>query len=178
MRKLKNEELERKSIQDIKDSAKIPITVVLDNVRSMNNVGSVFRTSDAFLIQEILLTGITSTPPHREIHKTALGATDTVEWKYFESIILAINYLKLENYTIVAVEQTTESISLIDFQPLHNSKYALIFGNEVEGVSQDALGFADFSLEIPQFGNKHSFNISVSVGIVLWDITSKLKYFL
>ncbi|MFN0047864.1 MAG: RNA methyltransferase [Cytophagales bacterium] len=175
MRKLKNEELDRKSMQDFKSSLKVPIIIVLDDVRSMNNIGSIFRTSDAFLIEKIYLCGITATPPHREIQKTALGATESVDWQYFENITLAINSLKVNNYEVVAVEQTTNSIYLDSFIAEKEKKYALIFGNEVDGVSEEAIAMCQYSLEIPQFGSKHSFNISVSVGIVLWDIFTKLN---
>lgn len=174
MRKLKNEELERKTVEDFKESTKNPIIIVLDNVRSMNNIGSIFRTSDAFLVEKLYLCGITAVPPHREIQKTALGATESVDWKYFESITEAIYQLKESGYKIVAVEQTTESIFLDLFAPLKGEKFALIFGNEIDGVSDEAINSCDYSLEIPQFGSKHSFNISVSVGIVLWDLIYKI----
>ncbi len=175
MRKLKNEELERKSVADFRRSEKSPIAIVLDNVRSMNNIGSVFRTSDAFLVEKIYLCGITATPPHRDIHKTALGATETVAWQYFESVEMCIEKLKAENYEIVAIEQTTNSQNLHSFTLDKFAKYALIFGNEVDGVSENVMPLCDFSIEIPQLGHKHSLNISVSAGIVLWDFISKLN---
>lgn len=168
MKKLTNEELGRLSVEDFKESQKLPVVIVLDNVRSLNNVGSVFRTSDAFRIEEILLCGITGTPPHREIQKTALGATDSVAWRYFGSTGDALKYLKSERYSIVAVEQVDKSISLKDFHPDKKSRYAFAFGNEIHGVSQEIIDEADLCLEIPQFGTKHSFNISISAGIVLW----------
>ncbi len=174
MRKLKNEELNRLDIDDYKASDKLPIVVVLDNVRSMNNVGSAFRTSDAFAIESIALCGITAQPPHREIHKTALGATDSVEWKYFESTEAACESLKAAGYSIYAVEQVEESTSLEQFKP--EGKIAVVFGNEVFGVEDEVVALADGYLEIPQFGTKHSLNISVSIGVVLWDLVTKLKF--
>ncbi|MBN1182739.1 MAG: RNA methyltransferase [Bacteroidales bacterium] len=173
MRKLKNEELNRKSIQEFKASVKQPIIIVLDNIRSLHNVGSVFRTADAFLIESVYLCGITGTPPHREIQKSALGATESVDWKYFENTIDAIEKLKKDNVKVVAVEQTSTSISLIDFTLDLNERTALIFGHEIKGVDQDVINQCDYCIEIPQLGTKHSFNISVSVGIVLWDLLNK-----
>lgn len=177
MQKLKNEELERISTDEYKNSTKTPVVIVLDNVRSMNNIGSAFRTADSFLIEEILLTGITARPPHREINKTALGATDSVPWQYFDQPTAAIDYLHKKNYQVLAVEQAHESTKLHDFNPQANTKYALVFGNEVKGVSDEVMGQVDGCLEIPQKGSKHSLNISVSIGIVLWDLAQKMKIF-
>jgi 23S rRNA (guanosine2251-2'-O)-methyltransferase len=175
MRKLRNEELDRKSVEEFHDSEKTPIVLVLDNVRSMNNVGSVFRTADAFLIEGIYLCGFTPVPPHREIQKTALGATETVLWKHFASTSEAISELKKEGRKIFAIEQAEKSISLSDFSAAKNEKLALVFGNEVEGVQQEIINDCDGVIEIPQYGMKHSLNISVSAGIVLWDISEKLR---
>lgn len=173
MRKLLNSELNRLSANDFKEADKLPVVIVLDNIRSQHNIGSVFRTSDAFLMQAIYLCGITATPPHREIHKTALGATDTVSWKYFETTRMAIEALKSEGYKIIAIEQAEESINLEDFSVDNNEKTALIFGNEVDGVSEEIMQLADACIEIPQYGTKHSLNISVSAGIVIWEISRK-----
>jgi len=175
MQKLKNEELNRLSPEEFKTHSKAPIILILDNIRSMDNVGSAFRTSDAFLIEAIYLTGITAQPPHRGINKTALGATDTVNWSYFKTTEEAVNFAKSQDYIITAVEQADDSTYLNDFDPSKNSKYALVFGNEVFGVEEEIVQQADICLEIPQFGTKHSLNISVSIGVVLWDITSKLS---
>lgn len=175
MRKLNNEELPRLSVDDFKKAGKIPIVVVLDNVRSCNNVGSVFRTSDAFLVHKICLCGITATPPDKEIHKTALGAENTVEWNYFKTTEEAVDVLKKEGYSIIAVEQVVRSISLNEYLPAPEEKLALIFGNEVKGVQQEVINLCDKTIEIPQFGTKHSFNIAVSAGIVLWDLFNKLR---
>ena len=175
MRKLENKELERKSIADFKQAEKAPISIILDDIRSLHNIGSVFRTSDAFLIEKIYLCGITATPPNKEIHKTALGATETVSWEYNNNVIEVIEKLKHENVLVYAVEQVENAIFLNDFQPLKNQKYALIFGNEVYGVSEEAVKISDGSIEIPQLGTKHSLNISVSAGIVVWDLFQKLK---
>jgi len=174
MRKLRNSELNRISIEEFKNSKKIPLIIVLDNIRSLNNIGSVFRTSDAFLIEKILLCGITACPPKNEIHKTALGATDSVDWEYFENTIDAIKKLKVENYIIVSIEQVEKSISLLDFYPDKNKKYAFVLGNEVKGVLQEVVDLSDFCIEIPQYGTKHSLNISVSTGVVIWDFFSKI----
>lgn len=168
-RKLQNEELHRIGLEEFKAAPKIPIAIVLDNVRSLNNVGSVFRTSDAFRLKGLYLCGITATPPNREIHKTALGAEESVEWEYSKETLPVINRLKTEGYRIFAVEQTENSLSLESFIFSPTEKYALIFGNEVKGVQQDVIEQAEGCIEIPQFGTKHSFNISVSVGIVLWQ---------
>ncbi|MCD6113408.1 MAG: RNA methyltransferase [Bacteroidales bacterium] len=175
MRKLKNSELNRINVNEFKNAKKNPIVIVLDNIRSLNNIGSVFRTSDAFRIEGIHLCGITATPPHRDIQKTALGATKSVDWKYFSSTIESINYLKKNNYKIYAVEQVDKSIMLNDFKPDIDDKLAFIFGNEVNGVEDSVIDIVDNCIEIPQYGTKHSFNISVSVGIVLWDAFLKLK---
>lgn len=168
MRKLKNSELNRLSVDEFKKIEKLPLVVVLDNVRSLNNVGSVFRTADGFLIERILLCGITAQPPHRDIHKTALGATDSVNWEYHKTTEQAVNKLKEEGYKICSIEQADKSIMLNEFIPESNQKYALIFGHEVKGVQQYIVENSDLCLEIPQEGTKHSFNISVSAGIVLY----------
>ncbi len=175
MRKLKNSELNRKSVEEFKRTKKNPFIVVLDNIRSLNNIGSVFRTADGFLIEGVYLCGITATPPHKDIRKTALGATDSVEWKYFKKTTDAIEQLRKEGYCIIAIEQTDESIMLNEFNVQTNESYALIFGHEMKGVDQSVIDICDISIEIPQYGTKHSFNISVSVGIVLWDLMNKLK---
>jgi len=175
MRKLKNEELGRLSPDEYKVSNKLPVVVVLDNVRSMNNIGSAFRTADAFRIEKIILTGISATPPHREIHKTALGATKTVDWEYVPETLVAIHQLKKEGYQVLAVEQTTDSISLEQMTPLKGKSYGLVFGNEINGVQEAVVQEADASLEIPQFGSKHSLNIAVSIGVVLWSFSKALR---
>ena len=174
-KKIRNNELGRKTIEEFKHTKKIPLIVVLDNIRSQNNIGSVFRTSDAFLIQEILLCGITATPPHKDIHKTALGSTDSVDWQYFKTTDEAIIYLKEKNYTIIAIEQVKNSKMLNDFIIDKTKKYAVIFGHEVKGVAQNIVNQSDFYLEIPQEGTKHSLNISVSVGVVLWEFFKQMK---
>jgi tRNA G18 (ribose-2'-O)-methylase SpoU len=170
MRKLTMDELGRKTPSEFRESPKIPLMVVLDNIRSMHNVGSVFRTADAFLLQGIYLCGYTPRPPHRDIHKTALGATDTVEWKYWHSTDQAVRALKDDGYFLAAIEQTENSVPLQDFNPAVAGKMALIFGNEVEGIQDSVLKMADCSIEIPQLGMKHSLNISVAAGIVLWEL--------
>ena len=175
MRKLRNEELGRISIEEFKNAQKLPIIVVLDNVRSALNIGSVFRTSDAFLVEGVCLCGITATPPNPEIHKSALGGEFTVSWKYFDKTLSAIKELRLNGYKIYAVEQTEGSISLPDFTVETKGKYALIFGHEVDGVDQEVISLCDGSIEIPQWGSKHSLNISVSAGIVLWDLVKQWK---
>ena len=169
MRKLKITELNRLSPEDFKQTEKIPVTVVLDNVRSLHNVGSVFRTSDAFLIEAIYLCGITATPPHAEIHKTALGAENTVEWQYFEHTLDAVRQLKERNYCILAVEQAENSIPLDKFR-WENQPYAVILGNEVKGIDQPVMDCCDACIEIPQYGTKHSLNVSVAAGVVIWEI--------
>ena len=175
MRKLKNTELDRLSVDEYKVTDKTPITVVLDNVRSCNNIGSVFRTSDALLIEKVILCGITATPPNKDIHKTALDAEKSVPWEYFEETELAVAQLKENGYRVFAVEQVENSISLPDFTPEKDQKLALVFGNEVKGVQQSVVNCCDGAIEIPQYGTKHSFNISVSAGIVLWDLVYKLR---
>ena len=174
MRKLENNELQRMSIEDFKNATKTPIIIVLDDVRSLHNIGSVFRTADAFLIEKIYLCGITAVPPNKEIQKTALGATETVVWEYAESVIEVIRKLQQENIAVYAIEQVENAIFLDDFMPIKNSKTAVIFGNEVFGVSQEAIKICDGTIEIPQLGTKHSLNISVSVGIVVWDLFCKI----
>ena len=175
MRKLKNEELERLDVSEFKAAKKTPIIIVLDNIRSLNNIGSVFRTSDAFLIEKIYLCGITAQPPHNDIRKTALGSTETVDWDYFENTINVIEKLKADNVKICSIEQTENATMLNDFKPQQNEKYAFVFGNEVKGVAQDVVDASDSVIEIPQYGTKHSLNISVSCGVVVWDVFSKLK---
>lgn len=167
-RKLSMEELGRLSVQEFKESKKLPVVVVLDNVRSLHNVGSAFRTCDAFSISRLYLTGITGTPPHREIQKSALGATESVPWQHAEHTPTLLQKLKDDGYILVAVEQTTNSKLLHEFVPEKNARYCLVFGNEVEGVADEALALCDFSVEVPQSGTKHSLNISVCMGIVLW----------
>ncbi len=176
MKKIKNEELGRPSIDEFKMLDKIPLIIVLDNVRSMHNIGSVFRTSDAFLIEALYLCGITARPPHSEIQKTALGSTESVTWKYFEETKRAIHSLKKDGYIIVGIEQTDKSISLQNFTPFNDKKYALVFGHEVRGVGQEIIDLCDISIEVPQFGTKHSLNISVCSGIVIWEIFRKIKF--
>ncbi len=169
------EELGRKTPGLFRDSDKFPVIIVLDNIRSMMNTGSVFRTADAFLLEGIYLCGLTATPPHREIHKTALGATESVSWRYFEKTTDAVELLKKEGYTVIALEQTTGSVSLADFRPESTKRYALVFGNEVKGVDDKVLKLCEQSIEIPQFGTKHSLNISVTAGIVVWDLHTKMR---
>jgi 23S rRNA (guanosine2251-2'-O)-methyltransferase len=173
MRKLLNSELERKTVEEFRTSTKAPFIVVLDNVRSQGNVGSIFRTADAFLTEAIYLCGITATPPARDILKTALGATESVEWKYFASTAEAVRNLKQDGYFIVAIEQAEGSVPLNKFRVEKGIKYALIFGHEVKGVDESVMELVDGCIEIPQFGMKHSFNIAVSAGIVLWELTSR-----
>lgn len=174
MRKLANEELDRKSVEEFKEAEKLPISILLDNVRSLNNVGSAFRTSDAFLIEKIYLGGITGTPPHRDIQKTALGATESVTWEHDEDVVSLVKRLKAEGYKIISIEQADKSVMLNDFEPVKKEKYCLIFGNEVFGVSDELIRLSDTVIEIPQHGTKHSLNISVSIGIVTWDFYNKL----
>lgn len=176
MRKLKTEDLGRISVEEFKKSQKLPLVIVLDNIRSLNNIGSIFRTADAFRIEEIHLCGITACPPHREIHKTALGATDSINWKYFKSTSESIDLLKEKGYLIVSLEQTDQSILLHNFQPSIDNKYALILGNEVKGVEDEIILNSDFCIEIEQLGTKHSFNVTVSAGIAIYDIALKLNY--
>ena len=174
MRKLLNEELNRISVDEFKSSSKTPIVIVLDNVRSLHNVGSVFRTADAFLIEAIYLCGITGTPPNKDIQKTALGSTDTVAWKHFKTTIEAIQELKLRNYPVYSIEQAESSVMLNQFTPDNKNGLAVIFGNEVKGVQQEVIDVSNAVIEIPQIGTKHSLNISVSVGVVVWDLYNKL----
>lgn len=174
MRKLLNEELGRLDVAAFKKAPKTPLIIVLDNIRSLNNVGSAFRTCDAFRVEAMYLCGITAQPPHREIHKTALGATESVDWKYFGSTSEAVSHLHAENYQIIAIEQADESTELQAFNIEPGRKYALIFGNEVKGVEEEVVKKADVVVEIPQFGTKHSLNIAVSIGIVLWDLWVKI----
>ena len=175
MKKLKNSELNRISIEEFKNSYKTPIKVLLDNIRSAHNVGSIFRSCDAFLIDEIILCGITAKPPNKEIRKTALGSTNSVKWSYFENIQDAILKLKKEKYQIISVEQADNSTDLKNFKIQFKKKYAIIFGNEINGVNQKVIDISDDVVEIPQFGTKHSFNVSVSVGIIIWDFFTKIK---
>lgn len=175
MRKLRINELNRLSEEEFKKTAKTPLVVVLDNIRSCNNIGSVFRTSDAMLVEKIYLCGITATPPNKEIHKTALDAEKSVAWEYLEKTEDAVKKLKENGYKIFAIEQVESSTSLPDFRPNPGEKVALIFGNEVKGVQQKVVNLCDGAIEIPQYGTKHSFNISVSAGIVLWDVFQKMN---
>ena len=175
MRKLKNKELNRLDIAAFKEQKKTPISIVLDDIRSLNNIGSVFRTADAFLIEKIYLCGITAQPPHKDIHKTALGATESVDWEYVEDVQHVFDRLKEEGTQILAIEQATESTYLQDFSPLKNQSYAIIMGNEVKGVKQSLVSQADRVIEIPQLGTKHSLNIAVSTGIVLWDLFKQIR---
>lgn len=170
MRKLENSELERKSIEDFKQAQKTPLILVLDDIRSLHNIGSVFRTADAFLIEKIYLCGITATPPNKEIHKTALGATETVVWEHCENVITVIEKLKADDVMTLAIEQVESAVFLQNFEIQKGKKYALVFGNEVHGVSQEAVALCDGCIEIPQSGTKHSLNIAVSAGIVVWDL--------
>jgi len=172
-RKLENSELGRLDVEAFKEAEKTPIIVVLDNIRSLNNIGSVFRTADAFRIQKIYLCGITATPPHKDIRKTALGATESVDWEYRESTLELVGELKAMGVRTVAVEQAENAVMLNDFESNPRETLALIFGNEVKGVSQEVVSACDAVLEIPQFGTKHSLNISVSAGIVVWDLWAK-----
>lgn len=175
MRKIENSELDRKSIEEFKEAKKTPIIVVLDDIRSLHNIGSVFRTGDAFLIEKVYLCGITATPPNKEINKTALGATDTVAWEYKKDVLEVIQDLKSQNIDVFAIEQVEGAIFLDNFEVENKKKYALVFGNEVFGVNQEAVKLCDGAIEIPQLGTKHSLNISVSTGIVIWDLFCKLK---
>jgi tRNA G18 (ribose-2'-O)-methylase SpoU len=176
MRKLKNNELNRLSAEDFRKAEKSPFSIILDNIRSLHNIGSVFRTADAFLIEKIYLCGITATPPHKDIFKTALGSTESVKWEYYKVTADAVLDLKKKGYIVVAVEQTTGSISLKDFRIVPGKKYAFIFGHEVRGVDQAVVDICDYCLDIPQYGTKHSLNISVSAGVVLWEVFRQLKW--
>lgn len=174
MRKLKNKELNRLNLEEFKNKKKVPIIIVLENVRSAHNVGSIFRTSDAFLIEKIMLCGICPIPPKNEIHKTALGATESVEWEYFNDSADCIKELKEKEYTIIGIEQADNATNLNNYSIEKSQKIALVFGNEVNGVSDEIIQQSDDVVEIPQHGTKHSFNVSVSVGIVLWDLSRKI----
>jgi len=173
MKKLSMDELNRKTVDEFRQSGKLPLVVVLDNVRSLHNIGSIFRTADAFLVEAIYLCGISATPPHQEIHKTALGAENSVEWKYFETAMQAVEYLQDRHYAVWGVEQTQNSTSLENFTIEAGKSYALVFGNEVRGIEQGVIDRCEGCIEIPQFGTKHSFNVSVSAGIVLWEYYRK-----
>lgn len=175
MRKLRNSELNRLDVEEFKNAEKMPVIVVLDNIRSLNNIGSVFRSSDAFLVKEIVLCGITATPPHKDIHKTALGATESVDWSYRENCLEVVEELKCKGVVTLAVEQAENAVMLDAFTPQAETTYALVFGNEVKGVQQKVVSACNGVIEIPQHGTKHSLNISVSAGIVLWDLFAKLK---
>lgn len=175
MRKLLNNELGRKTVDQFRSSEKSPFAIVLDNVRSQSNVGSIFRTADAFLTEKILLCGITSTPPHRDIQKTALGATESVVWKYYPTTLEAVLELKKEGYQVIGIEQVAGATGLQDFVLDKDRKYALVFGHEIYGVEQEIINLCDQCIEIPQFGTKHSFNIAVSAGIVLWEMNRRLR---
>ena len=175
MRKLRTEELNRLSVPQYKERPKTPVIVVLDNIRSQQNIGSVFRTADAFRVESVWLCGITAIPPHREIHRAALGATESVDWKYFSRTEDALKELRSRGYLVIGVEQTDQSVSLADYFPPDGARFALIFGNEVSGLEEQILPLLDACIEIPQFGTKHSFNVSVSAGIVLWDLISKIN---
>lgn len=168
-------ELNRLSVEEFKQTKKIPLVVVLDNVRSLNNIGSIFRTSDAFVVEAVYLCGITAIPPHADIHKTALGAEDSVDWKYFETTLDAVSRLKEEGYTICAIEQATNSIMLNDICLIEGDKYAVILGNEVKGVAQEVVDACNYSIEIPQSGTKHSLNVSIAGGLVIWEFYQKLR---
>ena len=175
MRKLKLQELNRLSVEEFKQSDKVPVVLVLDNVRSGLNVGSAFRTADAFALERIVLCGITAQPPHREILKTAIGATESIDWTYENDAAAAVRQLKAEGYQVWAVEQAAGSIPLQAFRVQEGEQYALIFGNEVKGVSEPVMNLVDGALEVPQFGTKHSLNISVCVGVVTWDLTRQMR---
>ena len=176
MKKLKNSELNRISVSEFKNTSKSPIIIILDNIRSAHNVGSIFRTCDAFLISEIILCGITATPPNNEIRKTALGSTESVDWRYFDNIEEVVLNLKKEGFQIISIEQADKSLKLEKFRPKKNEKYAFIFGNEIKGIDQKIIDISDDIIEIPQFGTKHSLNVSVSAGIVIWDVFSKISF--
>lgn len=176
MRKLENSELQRKSVADFKEADKTPLVLILDDIRSLNNIGSVFRTADAFLAEKIYLCGITATPPNKEIHKTALGATETVAWEHATDVISLIHKLKREGVKVYAIEQVENAVFLQDFKIDTKHKYALVFGNEVFGVNQQAIAICDGTIEIPQLGTKHSLNIAVSAGIVIWDLFKKFRF--
>ncbi len=176
MRKLENSELERKSIEDFKTATKTPLILILDDIRSLNNIGSVFRTADAFLIEKVYLCGITATPPNKEINKTALGATETVDWEHAQDVVSVIQKLKSDSVKVYAIEQVENAIFLQDFSINDKEKYAVVFGNEVFGVNQKAIEICDGTIEIPELGTKHSLNIAVSAGIVIWDLFKKMHF--
>ncbi|MDA9640258.1 RNA methyltransferase [Flavobacteriaceae bacterium] len=175
MRKLENSELDRLTVDGFKSANKSPIIVVLDNIRSLNNIGSIFRTSDAFRIQKIYLCGISAIPPHKDIQKTALGSTESVDWEYAENTLALVKKLQSNDIQVLSIEQAEKATMLNEFKPKKKQTCALVFGNEVKGVSQEVVSQSDQVIEIPQFGTKHSLNISVSCGIVLWDVFSKLR---
>jgi 23S rRNA (guanosine2251-2'-O)-methyltransferase len=174
--KLSLKELNRISVEDFKTTEKAPFVIVLDNVRSALNVGSVFRTSDAFTLEKIYLCGITAKPPHREILKTAIGATDSMDWEHHSSTVEVVQDLKKQGYIVLGVEQAKGSVSLQDFQVEKGKKYAIVMGNEVKGVSKEVMQLLDFCLEVPQFGTKHSLNVSVCTGVIIWDLFKQYKY--
>ncbi len=176
MRKLKITELNRINVDEFKEAKKLPLIVVLDEIRSLHNIGSVFRTSDAFRIESIYLCGITATPPHPELHKTALGAEFTVDWKYFKNTLDAVDMLKTNGYLVYSIEQAEGSTMLNDLKLDQTKKYAIVMGNEVKGVQQEVIDNSDGCIEIPQYGTKHSLNVSVTTGIVIWDFFNKLKF--
>lgn len=175
MRKLETAEINRLSVDEYKKTDKIPLLVVLNDIRSFHNVGAIFRTCDAFACEKVFLCGITGTPPHREIYKTALGATETVEWHYYENIMDILNIIKKDNYKLIALEIAENSVSIDDFHNSSNDKHALIVGNEVTGIDQSVLDICDYCIEIPQFGTKHSLNVSVSCGIALWKLSNDFR---
>ncbi|MEM9144293.1 MAG: RNA methyltransferase [Bacteroidota bacterium] len=175
MRKRKNEELARLDVAGFKNAPKTPLVLVLDNIRSLNNIGSVFRTADAFLVQKVFLCGITATPPHKDIHKTALGATESVDWEYGERTEDIVLRLRSEGFIVLALEQAEKAVMLQDFALKGSKPYALVLGNEVKGVAQEVVDLCDRALEIPQYGTKHSLNIAVSAGIAIWDLWTKLR---
>lgn len=175
-RKLKLDELNRVSVNEFKSAEKIPLIVVLENIRSLNNIGAIFRTADAFKVEAIHLIGITAKPPHREIQKTALGATESVDWLYFENSSDSINFIKNKGYKVLAIEQAENSLSITELKKLNHSGYGVILGNEVEGVEQSSINASDFCVEIPQFGTKHSLNVAVCAGIVMWEALNIFKF--
>ncbi|MGB7395151.1 MAG: RNA methyltransferase [Pricia sp.] len=175
MRKLRNDELDRLDVEGFKEAEKTPLVLILDNIRSLNNIGSVFRTADAFLIEKIYLCGITAPPPHKDIRKTALGATESVAWEYRKNTLTLVEQLRSRHYKVFAIEQAEAAEMLHRFEPKSSEKYAVVFGNEVKGVDQEVIDACDGVIEIPQFGTKHSLNISVSVGVVVWDFWSKFE---
>lgn len=172
-RKLSMPELNRLTLEEFKQTEKIPLIIVLDNVRSLNNIGSIFRTCDALGVEAIYICGISATPPHPEIHKTALGAEDSVKWEYFDTSSIAVENLHKKGYKVFALEQTTHCTDLRNFLPSSEGKYAFVFGNELKGVSQQTIDLCDGTIEIPQFGTKHSFNVAVTAGITIWDFFVK-----